>query len=66
AVLSNQTVTATEVFQAEISITAGPNFTVANGGDATFQAGSMIVLKDGFSVATGGSFTAEIVPGICQ
>jgi hypothetical protein len=39
---------------------------VANGGDATFQAGSMIVLKDGFSVATGGSFTAELVDGICQ
>ena len=66
AVLTSYTVTGTELFQAATSITAGPSFTVANGGDATFRAGSHIVLRNGFEVAVGGAFAAEISPGVCE
>ena len=66
AVLTSHTVTATELFQAATSITAGPSFTIANGGDATFRAGSHIVLRNGFEVAVGGAFAAEIAPGVCE
>lgn len=65
-VLTNDTVTGTEIFQAATSIAAGPNFAVADGGDATFRAGSQVLLRDGFSVATGGRFAAEINPGVCK
>jgi hypothetical protein len=63
--VSNQNVVGTIVFQAANSITSR-NFVVKNGGTATFRAGSLITLEDGFSVENGGTFTAEIVPGICD
>lgn len=59
-VLTDQTVSGTETFEACISITAGPSFLVDSTGNATFQAGSRIILRDGFSVASGGRFKAVI------
>ncbi len=60
-ILESQTISTTEIFEACQSITAGPSFAVAGGGDVTFQAGSTIVLKDGFSVAEGAAFAAVTI-----
>jgi glucose/arabinose dehydrogenase len=58
--LTSTTVTGTETHRACDTLTAGPEVTVANGGDLTLQAGTRIVLRDGFSVASGGSLVLEI------
>jgi hypothetical protein len=53
--LTSPTVTTTESFKAESTITAGDSFRVGSTGVVTLQAGSSIALGDGFSVASGGS-----------
>ncbi len=59
--LSNQTVSdAPPPFRACDTLTAGPEFVVASGGDVTFQAGTRIVLASGFRVLFGGHFVAQI------
>jgi hypothetical protein len=63
-VLYNDTVTGIEPFEGCNSITAGNDFVVASGGDATFTAGSWIALQNGFSVESGGTFTANIDPSM--
>jgi hypothetical protein len=57
-VLQDMTITTTETFTAINSITAGPNFTIANSGDVTFISGNFITLNSGFSVILGGLFQA--------
>lgn len=58
--LENLSIGTTEVYVATNSITAGPNFTVENTGDVTFQAGNVITLKPGFHAVAGGKFHAYI------
>jgi hypothetical protein len=60
--LMNDTVSTTETFEACHTIKAGTDFVVSATGDATFRAGSRIILEDGFSVE--GDFTAEIDPAL--
>lgn len=62
--LSNITVTSTETYGACDTLTAGPFFAVVAPGDATFEAGNSIVLKNGFSVGLGASFRAIINPAL--
>jgi len=64
-VLASQTITDSQVFEAGNSIAAGPAFVVAGTGAATFRTPGTIMMNSGFAVQAGGSFTAQIVPGIC-
>ena len=59
-VLTDDTVTTTEVHEACGSITAGTNYHVGSGGDVTFEARDEIVLENGSSVGDGGSLTASL------
>lgn len=63
-VFENDTVTGDEPFEGCNSITAGNNFVVVNGGNATFTAGSRITLQNGFSVQSGGTLTVQIDPSM--
>ena len=58
--LTATTVTGTETHRACDTLTAGPDVTVADGGDLTLSAGTLVVLRDGFSVAAGGRLTLEV------
>ncbi len=58
--LTSTTVTGTETHRACDTLTAGPDVTVADGGDLTLRAGTRIVLRDGFSVASGGRLALEV------
>jgi len=58
--LENLSIGTTKVYIATNSITAGPNFTVENTGDVTFQAGSIITLLPGFTSVAGSKFHAYI------
>ncbi|MDX1645135.1 MAG: hypothetical protein R3244_12340, partial [Thermoanaerobaculia bacterium] len=59
-VLSQRTVTTTEVFRACQSLAAGPDFTIEATGEAILRAGKVVVLRDGFEVLAGGGLTVEI------
>jgi hypothetical protein len=61
-VLSDDTVTGVEVHEACDEILAGPNYTVAGGGDLTLSARGRVVLRDGFAVLDGGALTVVIDP----
>ena len=56
----------TEVFEACNSITAGPNFRIAAGGDVTFRARNSVILANGlvngFSVDSGAMLTIQLDP----
>lgn len=56
--LKDMTVSTNETFTTENSIIAGPNFTIAGTGTATFKAGDMIAIKSGFVVVENGQFFA--------
>jgi hypothetical protein len=57
-VLENMTVSTTERYTASNSITAGPNFTVTNTGEATLESGNFITFKPRFLVIGGGQLYA--------
>ena len=57
-VLQDTTITTTATFTAINSITAGPNFTIANSGNVTFISGNYITLNPGCTVILGGLFQA--------
>lgn len=60
-VLTNLTISTSEVYEACVSIDAGPNFTVLGpSGEVTLRAGSRVILHDGFSVENGGSLRVYI------
>jgi len=56
----------TEVFEACDSITVGPNFRIAAGGDVTFRARNSVILANGlvngFSVDSGAMLTIQLDP----
>jgi hypothetical protein len=58
--LTGQTVTTIELYRGCPSITAGPDFIIANPGDVAFEASEWIALRNGFAVHSGARFTAEI------
>ena len=58
-VLEDMTISTTEFYAAENSITAGPGFTIAGSGDVTFRSGNFITLKPGFVVLKGGELNAS-------
>jgi adhesin HecA-like repeat protein len=53
-------VTGSETHRACDTLTAGPDVTVASGGNLTLRAGTRIVLQDGFHVESGGALALEI------
>ena len=57
-VLHDTTIAGVATFIATNSITAGPNFTIALTGDATFRTGRIIYLRNGIVVVSGGRFRA--------
>ena len=57
-VLANQTLSGTQVFKAQNSITAGPNTTVPSGAAITFRSNTSR-LEAGFSVQLGSTFRME-------
>jgi len=57
-ILTNQTVTTTELFVGCGEVRAGSGFVVEGSGDVTLRAGNRVVLTDGFSVRGGGRLTA--------
>ncbi|MCP4330527.1 MAG: hypothetical protein GY791_19060, partial [Alphaproteobacteria bacterium] len=61
-VLQNETVVngETKVYTARYTITAGPSFTVASGGEAILKAGSLITLLPGFHAQEGSKLTARV------
>ena len=52
-VLEDMTISTTEFYAADNSITAGPGFTITSSGDVTFRSGNFITLKPGFVVLKG-------------
>jgi hypothetical protein len=62
--LSGQTVTTTETFGACDTLTAGPSFAINSPGNVLFEAGNMIIFKNGFSVGSGASFAALLDPAL--
>jgi hypothetical protein len=57
-VLEDMTISTTEFYAAENSITVGPQFTVAGTGEVTFKSGNYITIKPGFVVIAGGKVSA--------
>lgn len=55
-ILADTTIATTATFIGTNSITAGPNFTISNTGNATFLTGGQIYLRTGVSVVSGGTF----------
>jgi hypothetical protein len=53
-VLRDTTIATAVTFEASNSITAGPNFTIARAGDATFCAGNFIYFRPGIVIIQGG------------
>lgn len=64
--VSNLTITGTELYQAQNTITAGPNVIVSSGANVTMRAGSQILLEPGFSVNSGAVFHAYIDASPCE
>jgi hypothetical protein len=64
--LSNLTVTEEMRFRASTSINVGPDFTVADGGGATFKTAGTLVFGNGFTVLEDGEICAEISPSPCD
>ncbi|MEJ2053667.1 MAG: T9SS type A sorting domain-containing protein [Calditrichaceae bacterium] len=60
--LEDMTVTTAEVYEAENSITAGPDFTIASAGTVTFKSGNLVILNSGFNIIKGGKLT--VINGI--
>ena len=58
-VLEDMTISTTEFYAADNSITAGPGFTITSSGDVTFRSGNFITLKPGFVVLKGGELNAS-------
>lgn len=61
-VLSDDTVTGTEVHEACEQILAGPAYAVAAGGDLSLRTRGRVVLAGGFAVLAGGRLRIEIDP----
>jgi hypothetical protein len=61
-VLTGETWSTTQVYEACNSITAGPSFTITATGDVTFKARNLIELRNGFSAQAGATFTADLDP----
>lgn len=59
-IITDTTITTTAIFTGRNSITAGPNFTVSNTGNATFITGGQIYLRSGVSVVSGGIFKTAL------
>jgi hypothetical protein len=57
-VLQDMTITTVAMFTATNSITAGPNFTIAGTGNATFVTGGSIYFRPGIVIVQGGRFRA--------
>lgn len=55
-VLQDTTITTAATFAASNSITAGPNFTIADSGDVTFHTNGHIYLRPGIVIVQGGRF----------
>jgi len=55
-VITDTTITTTVSFTGGNSITAGPNFTISNTGNAAFLTGGQIYLRTGVTVVLGGVF----------
>jgi hypothetical protein len=64
--VSNLTVTEEMRFRASNSITVGPDFTVTDGGGATFKTAGTLVFVDGFRVLEDGELCAEISENPCD
>ena len=66
-VLQSRTVNAAETFTATNSITAGPSFTIANTGAATFVTrNGLFYFRPGFAVAGGGSLRTVRNPSLAK
>ena len=59
-VLQDTTIATVAIFAAGNSITAGPNFTIAGTGDATFVTGGFIYLRPGIVIIQGGKLRTII------
>ena len=66
-VLQNSTLTAAATYTATNSITAGPNFTIANGGAATFVTrNGLFYFRPGFTIVAGGSLKTIKNPSLAK
>ena len=63
-VVSNDTITTDEEYEACGSLTAGPSFVVGNGGSATFITGGDMVFGNGFEVLAGGEVRTVFIEGL--
>ncbi len=64
-VLSNQTMSGTQVFRSESTMTVGPNMTVPSGAAITLRSRT-IRLEAGVSIQLGATFTANTDPDPCE
>ena len=64
-VLTHQTITGTQLFEDETSITADTEVVVSPTGALRLWSGGTVNLGPGFRVLTGGRFEAEVIPGLC-
>lgn len=64
--LANMQINGKEIFRAKNSISAGPSFSIENGADVTFRAGSEIRLLPGFEAKSGSEYRTEIRSNPCQ
>jgi PKD repeat protein len=65
-VLADLVISATQLFEACNSITAGPNLQIAASGHATFRAAARVVLGNGVSVSSGGTLTVAVDPALAR
>jgi len=62
--IDNMSIDGTEVFEACVTLTVGPNFTVESTGHVTLRAGSEVVLENTVEVLAGGTLIVQIDPGL--
>jgi len=62
--IDNLSVGGTEVFEACVTLTAGPNFSVESTGHVTLRAGREVMLENTVQVLDGGVLIIQIDPGL--
>ncbi|MDH3467326.1 MAG: hypothetical protein OES26_15690 [Gammaproteobacteria bacterium] len=63
-ILSDYVVTAPEAFEACKKLSTASGFVVSDTGDATFTAGTAVIMNSGFRVDAGGALAVVIDPGL--
>ncbi len=63
-VLNNDTIVATETWEACNSIAAGPALRIETPGDVTLRSGGTVLFTDGFSVGAGAALAVETDPSL--